>query len=151
MRFSTVPIIAICLFALLTAAWAQTHEDLGRCRIITDSARRLACYDAIPLSATAPRSKYEPVQLAELRTYALSYRDRLVEIVGWIRPEREDFLLGSDANDGSPFPVDLRLLTRQQRDSIAQQCPAGCEATIQGRVGPVNFVTGIVAETLVVH
>lgn len=151
MKLRRCAIAACCCFASISSAWAQTQEDLARCRIIADDARRLGCYDAIPSSPAAPRSKYERVALAELKTYALSYRGRLIEVVDWIRPERDFFLLGSDAGDKNPLPVDMRALSREQRESLARLCPSGCRATIQGRVGPVNFVTGIVAETVLVH
>ena len=140
-----------CLAFWPAVAWAQAREDLARCRAIAEDARRLACYDAIQLSPSAPRSKYEPVALADLQGYALSYRGRLIDVTGWIRPERDFYLLGATAQDAKPLPVDVRVLGRRERDQLAQQCPAGCEASIQGRVGPVNFVTGIVAETVLVR
>lgn len=144
-------VVSTCCFVWIAGAWAQTHEDIAGCRIVADDARRLACYDAIRLSPSTPRGKYEPIALADLKTSALTYRGRLVEVIGWIRPERDQYVLGSAVGDPSPMPVDLRGLTRQERESLARHCLTVCEATIRGRVAPVNFVTGLVVETVVVH
>jgi hypothetical protein len=138
--------------ASLDAAGAQTREEMERCRAIEDDLRRVACYDAIPLSrATAP-SKYERVPLDELKEFALTYRGQLVEVTGWITPGQGDLLfLGSDEDDGQPVPIDFESLPRQELRSFLDACGGGCDATVQGRVRPVNFTTGIVADALIVH
>ena len=129
---------------------AQTLEDMQRCRAVSDETRRLGCYDAIEL-APGPRSKYEKVDLAELKGFALSYRGQLVEVTGWIKPGAELFFLGLDEADARPIPVDFDSLPRRDRQAFLDACGAGCEATVQGRVRPVNFTTGIVADTLIAH
>lgn len=40
--------------AITSPAWAQGAGSLQACRAIADAATRLACYDALPLPATAP-------------------------------------------------------------------------------------------------
>ncbi len=151
MKRAALALFACCSLVSGTGVWAQTHEEINRCRGIADDARRLACYDAIRLSPLLPPSKYERLAIADLQNYALSYRGRLVEVEGWIRPERDFYLLGAALDDPRPLPVDVRVLGRRERDQLAGQCAAGCAVLIQGRVGPVNFVTGIVAETVLVR
>ena len=128
---------------------AQIRDDVIRCREIQDETRRLACYDAISLSPAAPRSKYEAVPLADLLTYALSYRGRLVEVSGWIEPADRFFFLRRAAGEGVSLPIDFRNLTRAALQAFQEACATGCEAIVEGRVAPVNFTTGIVADTLV--
>lgn len=134
-----------------SGAWAQSRVEMERCRAIADDARRLKCYDAIQLSTSAPRSKYERVDLGEFKKYALSYRGDLVEITGWITPSTELLRLGSDENDDRPIPVEFATLSRRDRQDFLSACGDGCEATVQGRVKPVNFTTGIAADVLFVH
>jgi hypothetical protein len=143
---------AILLGAILLAAsaHAQTREDILRCREIVDTERRLACYDTIELSGS-PRSKYEVVDLSELKGFALSYRGHLVEVQGWIQPGGDLLLLGVDQADQSTIPIDFQALPRRDREAFLQACGEGCEATVQGRVRPVNFTTGIVADALIAH
>ena len=50
-----------------------------------------------------------------------------------------------------PIPVDFDSLARRDREAFLEACGEGCEATVQGRVRPVNFTTGIVADTLIAH
>ncbi len=144
---------ALVLMSVVLAgdAQAQTREELERCRAMTDDARRLACYDAIPVSPASPRSKYEPVALDELKSYALSFRGRFVEASGWIRPDRNYLFLGLDESDERPMPVEFEALPRRQRDDILEACGSGCEATVRGRVSPVNFTTGIVADDIILR
>jgi hypothetical protein len=143
---------AILLGATLLAAsaHAQTREEILRCREIVDTARRLACYDAIELSGS-PRSKYEVVDISELKGFALSYRGHLVEVQGWIKPGGDLLLLGVDEADQSTIPIDFQALPRRDREAFLRACAEGCEATVQGRVRPVNFTTGIVADALIAH
>ena len=131
------------------AVQAQLREDVVRCKTIEDDARRLACYDALNLSPAAPRSKYESVPLDELQSYALSYRGRLVEVIGWIVPGERFFSLKAGEAETESLPVDFRSLTRAELQAFQEQCGAGCEAVVEGRVGPVNFTTGIVADALI--
>ena len=147
---------ALCLFLLafssvwITQGAAQSRVDLERCRSINDSLRRLSCYDGITLSQPPPtRSKYEAVPLAELQSYALSFRGRYVEVTGWLTPGPDLFQLTANAGDAQAVPVDVRALDRRQRDAFVEQCGEGCDATIQGRVGPVGFTTGIAADLLI--
>ena len=148
MRFVASMLVALAGLLLLGQARAQTLEDMQRCRAIADEARRLACYDAIQL-VQAPRPKYEVVDLADLQSYALSYRGQLVEVSGWIKPGAALFFLGADADDARPLPINLDAIARRDRQSFLSACGDGCEATVQGRVMPVNFTTGIVADTIV--
>jgi hypothetical protein len=137
-------------FGWAAEAQAQSRLDLERCRSINDGLRRLSCYDAIILSQPPPtRSKYEIVPLAELQAYALTYRGRFVEVTGWLTPGPDLFQLTANAGDENPLPVDVRAIDRRQRDAFAEQCGEGCDATIQGRVGPVGFTTGIAADLLI--
>lgn len=130
---------------------AQTREDLERCRRIEDEARRLGCYDAIRLAPTSARRKYEAVPLDELKEYALTFRGQLVEVTGWVVPDERFFFLGLDETDERPLPIDPGPLSRRDRQAFLDDCGAGCTATIQGRVRPVNFTTGLVADELIVH
>jgi hypothetical protein len=132
-------------------AQAQSRVEMERCRAIADETRRLKCYDAIQLSTSAPRSKYERVDLGEFKKYALTYRGNLVEVTGWITPGSELLQLGSDEADTTPVPVEFDNLSRRDREDFLTACGAGCEATVQGRVKPVNFTTGIAADVLFVH
>lgn len=144
--------VGIALLALLlgAATQAQSPEDMQRCRAISDDAKRLDCYDAIEF-ASGPRPKYEVVDLSDLKSYALSYRGQLIEVSGWIKPSDNLFLLGKDAADVRPIPVDFDALGRRDRQEFLRACSDGCEATVQGRVTPVNFTTGIVADALIAH
>ena len=147
-----VALITTLLGASLLGAGvaAQTLEDMQRCRAITNEARRLACYDAIQVTS-APKPKYTPVEFAELKNFALSYRGDLVEVSGWIKPGAELFFLGVDVADERPMPVDVDSLPRRERQAFLNACGEGCKATVQGRVSPVNFTTGIVADSIVAH
>jgi hypothetical protein len=122
-----------------------------RCRVIEDPTRRLACYDALDLSTSEPRSKYEVVELSDLKTFALSYRGDLVQVSGWIKPGEEFMFLGLDSDDESPVPIAFESVSRRDRQEFLEICGDGCEATVQGRVMPVNFTTGIVADALIAH
>jgi hypothetical protein len=150
MRF--VALIGLVLLGLLwgAAAEAQNREDMQLCRAISDSAKRLACYDAIELPQ-GPRPKYELVDLSDLKSYALSYRGQLVEVSGWIKPSAELLFLGTDASDARPMPIDFDSLDRRDRQAFLSACGDGCQATVQGRVKPVDFTTGIVADALIAH
>ena len=146
----------LCVAALIAlglswagAAAAQTREDVERCRAIADDARRLACYDDIRLSPGSPLSKYEVVPLDELKSFALSYRGQLVEVTGWLTPDGDRFFLGVDETDESPMPIDFGSVPRQERQAFLAECGEGCDATVQGRVRPVNFTTGIVADAFI--
>ena len=147
MRF-VYPLMGFVLgVAACGAATAQTREDILRCRSISDEARRLACYDAVELTGN-PRRKYEILDLTELKSFALTYRGDLVEVIGWIRPANDLLFLGIDEGDQTPLPVDFEGVARRDREAFLRACGEGCEATVQGRVGPVNFTTGIVADAL---
>ena len=98
-----------------------------------------------------PRSKYERVDLGEFKKYALSYRGDLVEVTGWVVPAGEILELGFDETDKSPVPIEFGSLSRRDQQDFFAACGEGCEATVQGRVKPVNFTTGIVADVLFVH
>jgi|SRR5688572_4566821 hypothetical protein len=135
---------------LAGAAQAQTRAEIERCRAIADDARRLDCYDAIAL-AQGTRSKYDIVPLNELIDFALSYRGDLVEVTGWVRPDDDVYLLGPEQGSEESIPIDFELLSRHERQSFLDECGEGCQATVQGRVSPVNFTTGIVADALIVH
>ena len=132
----------------ISAAAAQ-EDELGLCRVIEDDSRRLECYDAIPLRPGLLRRKYEAVPLEELRTYRLSYRGRFVEVEGWIAPSGEYFSLGAAPDDSGTMPVELKTLPRRDREELLRQCASGCAAVVRGRVSPVNFTTGIVADAIV--
>jgi len=143
-------VFAGCLLA--SVAFAQTREEMERCRALEDEARRLSCYDAIPLSRVTAPSKYERVGLDELKEFRLSYRGQLIEVTGWIAPGENDLLLlGSEAADVDTIPIDFAALPRHDREAFLGRCGSGCDATVQGRVRPLNFTTGIVADALIVH
>jgi len=150
MRF--VASIGLVLVGLLwcAAAEAQNVEDMQICRAISDEAKRLVCYDAIEL-APGPRPKYEVLDLSDLKSYALSYRGQLVEVSGWAKPSGELLFLGVDAADARPIPIDFDSIGRRDRQAFLSACAEGCDATVQGRVMPVNFTTGIVADALIAH
>jgi hypothetical protein len=144
--------LVLALLALGSAgAQAQSRVEMERCRAISDEARRLKCYDAIALSTSAPRSKYERVDLAEFKQFALSYRGDLIEVTGWVTPSGELLRLGTNEDDERPVPVEFDSMSRRDQQDFFETCGEGCEATIQGRVKPVNFTTGIVAEVIFVH
>ena len=130
---------------------AQTREDLTRCRAIEDDERRLGCYDRIQLSTASPLSKFETVDIQELKEFALSFRGRLVEVTGWAVPTENFLQLGVDETDTTPMPVDFGALGRGPRQTFLEACGDGCYATVQGRVGPVNFTTGVEADSLIPH
>lgn len=130
---------------------AQTREDMERCRAIENDERRLTCYDAIRLSPGPPRSKYEEVPLEELKSFALSYRGQLVEVTGWLTPGHNFLFLGVDESDEDPIPIDFETMPRRARQAFLDGCGEGCSAAVQGRVRPVNFTTGIVADALIVR
>lgn len=151
MRFFWVVMLSAFGFACAGGAWAQTREDMERCRAIENDARRLSCYDAIRLSPGPPRAKYETVPLEELRSFALSYRGQLVEVTGWLVPGEEFLFLGVDETDEAPIPIDFENIPRRQREAFLEECGEACPAAVQGRVRPVNFTTGIVADALIVR
>jgi hypothetical protein len=141
------PVLLCGVVLVAGAAQSQTREDMLRCRSISDEARRLACYDAVELAGN-PRRKYEILDLTELKSFALTYRGDLVEVIGWIKPEGDFLFLGVDQADTKPLPIDFESISRRDQEAFLGACGEGCEATVQGRVGPVNFTTGIVADTL---
>ena len=150
MRTIIIGLAFAAILAGAAAGLAQTRQDVERCRAINDSLRRLSCYDGIALTEPRPaRSKYETAALEELKAYALSYRGRYVEVTGWVTPGPDLFQLGSDSQDERPLPVDVDALDRRQRQAFEAECGAGCDATIQGRVGPVGFTTGVAADLLI--
>lgn len=144
--------LATLILAGLWLGWggalAQSRADIERCRAMAEDAERLRCYDAIELPRS-PLSKYELVELSELKDFALSYRGNLVEVSGWIVPGADLMMLGLDENDPTPLPVEFGNLSRRDREAFLQACGKGCRATVQGRVRPVNFTTGIVADALI--
>jgi hypothetical protein len=150
MRFVSL-LVLVVLAPGMNGAHAQSRVEMERCRAIVDEARRLKCYDAIELSTSGPRSKYERVGLGEFKQYALSYRGDLVEVTGWITPAGELLQLGSDEEDKITVPIEYGSLPRRDQQDFFSTCGEGCEATVQGRVKPVNFTTGIVAEIIIVH
>jgi hypothetical protein len=144
-----IPPVLVCgLLLAAGAAQSQTREDMLRCRSISDDDRRLACYDAVELTGN-PRRKYEILDLTEVKSFALTYRGNLVEVIGWIKPADDFLFLGVDQADPKPLPVDFASIPRRDREAFLRACGEGCDATVQGRVAPVNFTTGIVAETLI--
>jgi hypothetical protein len=150
MRTAALAPVFLCI-CLGGSAAAQQNSEIVHCRGIADDERRLACYDGIPVLSGSPLSKYENVPLDELKPYALSYRGRLVETSGWLKPGGRYFFLGIDAADADPLPIDAGNLSRQTRESLVERCGDACEATIQGSVRPVNFTTGIVADSIIVR
>ncbi len=142
--------LAITVLAMsAVGALAQVSGDLLRCRAMTDEQRRLACYDAILVPSASPLSKYEVVPLEELRSYALSYRGRLIETEGWLVPGESYLFLGEGLGDAAPIPIDANNLTRRARETLLEQCGEGCRAKVQGVVRPVNFTTGVVADSVI--
>jgi hypothetical protein len=97
------------------------------------------------------RRKYEAVPLEELSTYRLSYRGRFVEVEGWVVPSGEYLSLGAKPDDSAVMPVEIEALPRRDREAFLEQCASGCAAVVRGRVSPVNFTTGIVADTVVIR
>jgi hypothetical protein len=140
--------LALLVF-IATSAQAQETSEIVRCRAIADNDRRLACYDAIPTRSGSLLSKYEAVSLDELKDFALTYRGRLVEVTGWLTPGSSYLFLGLDKDDARPMPIDAENLERRARETLLERCGEGCEATIQGRVRPVNFTTGIMADMVI--
>jgi hypothetical protein len=149
MRLACAAALAALGLIWVGPAGAQTREDVERCRAIQNDARRLACYDEIRLSPGPPLSKYEAVPLDELKTFALSYRGQLVEVTGWLTMGEDFFFLGIDASDEDPMPIDFGAIPRHERQAFLAECGEGCAAAVQGRVRPVNFTTGIVADALI--
>lgn len=150
MRFACWITIAALGLASVASSTAQTRQDVERCRSINDGLRRLSCYDGIALSQPpANRGRYETVALAELKDFALNFRGRFIEVTGWVSPGADLFQLKTDDDDPDSLPVDVRSLDRQQRQAFMEQCGGGCDATIQGRVGPVGFTTGIAADLII--
>jgi hypothetical protein len=142
-------VIVVMVGALVSAAPAQVRREIETCRAIADDALRLQCYDGIGLPrAGAPRPKYERVELAELEEFPLSYRGSLVEVTGWLVPSGDFFLLKTDPEAADALPVEAEALTRQQRQAILATCAEGCGAIVQGKVAPVNFSTGIIADII---
>lgn len=142
------------LLTLIGVSWscpapAQLRGDFARCRSIEDDARRLECYDRIGADATPSiRSKYEVVELRELKAFPLSYRGDLVEVRGFLVPTPDIFDLKLDEGDTRPFPVNVESLSRHTLELVTQACGPGCPATVRGKVGPLAFVTGIIADSI---
>jgi hypothetical protein len=151
MRFLIVAMLSALAVVWAGAAEAQTREDIEHCRAIEDDARRLVCYDDIRLSPGSPRAKYETVAIEELKNFALSYRGNLVEVTGWLTPSEDFWFLGVSESDERPIPIDFESMPRQLREEFLRECGAGCPAAVQGRVRPVNFTTGIVADAMIVR
>lgn len=147
-RIATCAALAV-LIASAGIACAQEASEIIRCRAIADNERRLECYDRIPVARASPLNKYENVALEEFKEFALSYRGRLIETTGFLRPGASYFSLGLDADDATPIPIDPENLQRRAREVLLERCGDGCEATVQGRVRPVNFTTGIVADAVI--
>ena len=141
----------LVLGLLSTAALGQTRDGLLRCRAIAEDAPRLACYDALALPPAPGRGKYEPVALEDLSEAPLSFRGRLVEVTARIMSGQDGWTLSPGGPNGRELPLDLNALPRQQRESLRGGCATGCEATVQGRVAPVRFVTGIVADAVLLR
>ena len=142
-------VVLVMLFPLwVSAAAAQTRQDIERCRAIGDDQLRLQCYDAILLPGRLTRSKYEVVDLAELEGYPLSYRGRLVQVRGWLTPSQDIFTLSTGPDAGDALPIEADNLSRRDREALVAACLEGCQAIVQGKVAPVNFTTGIIADIL---
>jgi hypothetical protein len=62
--------LSVLLAALATppTSWADPVLSMQQCRLIMDSAVRVACYDAIPLSAITTQSKGAPAPIAAAGT-----------------------------------------------------------------------------------
>ncbi len=149
MRFSCFALLTLIGVSWSCAAPAQMRGDLARCRSITDDTRRLECYDGLSAEPDFPRlGKYNSVALQELKAFPLSYRGRFVEVRGWLVPTPDIFELKLDEQDPRPFPVNVESLSRHDRETLVQRCGAGCPALVRGKVGPVAFVTGIVADSI---
>jgi hypothetical protein len=59
------------------------------------------------------------------------------------------FMLKKSMTDMSPMIVDIAKLPRDQRREIMSQCSdlmSGCQVTVHGTVGKVNFKKGLFAE-----
>jgi hypothetical protein len=145
---ATLGAVALVLAA---EAAAQSRQDLERCRAIVDAARRLDCYDAIPLAPASAVSKYEVLALQELMEFALTYRGRFVEVQGWLSPGDADYALGIAPQAERTMPIDLGALDRREQQALAAGCAEGCAVTLRGRVGPLAFTTGIHAEAVLMH
>ena len=143
--------MAIMVGVFAAAGLAQTRDEVLLCRSIAEPMRRLACYDALRLSPAAPAGKYEPVPLAEFAESPLAYRGRLVAVTGPVTAAAGEFSLEVDGASGKRLPLDLSALPRRVQESVRAACGETCQATVQGRVAPVAFVTGIVADNVTVH
>ena len=150
MRLLRLVFVILAGFPWISGGFAQ-EDELGLCRAIEDDSRRLECYDEIPLRPGLLRRKYEVVPLEELRTYRLSYRGRFVEVEGWVTPSGEYLSLGATPEDSGTMPVEVEALPRRDREAVLEQCASGCAAVVRGRVNPVSFTTGIVADAVVVR
>lgn len=149
MRFNRLVLLTLAGVAWSCAAPAQLRGDFARCRSIEDDARRLECYDGLDAAPSFPTlGKYSSVELQELKAYPLSFRGRLVEVRGWLVPTSDIFELKLDEQDASPFPVNVESLSRHDRETLVSACGPGCPALVRGKVGPVAFVTGIIADSV---
>jgi hypothetical protein len=148
MRLVRLVMVVLGVVACAYEASAQMRLDVERCRAIADDEMRLRCYDDIRLPGPIVRAKYEQVDLAELEEFPLSYRGRLVEVTGWLALSRDNLLLKTSSESEASMPIDAESLSRHERQSLLAACGEGCEATVQGKVAPVNFVTGIIADTI---
>ena len=144
----SVVLVTLCVLWAPAAA-GQTLQDIERCREIGEGQLRLQCYDAIIIRpGRLTRSKYEVVDLAELAEYPLSYRGRLVEASGWLTLSEDIFLLSTAADADDGLPIEADSLSRRDRETLVAACLEGCQATVQGKVAPVNFTTGIIADAV---
>ena len=149
MRVIRSVFLAVVCVLLAPAASAQTRQDIERCREIREDQLRLQCYDAIVLPpGRLTRSKYEVIDLAELAGYPLSYRGRLVEVSGWLTPSEDVFFLSMAAEADKGLPIEADSLSRRDREALIAACIEGCQARVQGKVAPVNFTTGIIADSV---
>ena len=90
------------------------------------------------------------MDIDDLRTDFASLNGRKVAVRAEGSYVMNAFMIRKDSTDMSPILVDISKIPRDQRQAVIKSCNTlgGCAVTVRGTVGKVNFLDGIVAESV---
>lgn len=102
-------------------------------------------------SATKQAPSLPLLDMDDLRLDIASLDGRKVRVKGIGLYMMDMLMLKKSMTDLSPIYINISKLAREQRRQIIQQCSnvmTGCAVTVQGAVGKVNYLNGILAENI---
>lgn len=102
-------------------------------------------------SATKQAPSLPLLDMDDLRLDIASLEGRKVRVKGVGLYMMDMLILKKSMTDMTPVYINISKLEREQRRQILQQCSnimAACQVTVQGVVGKVNYLNGILAENI---